>query len=287
MAKKNAKIETDPTRPAVLADIEKYERLGIFDHHTDPVDYSITLPVDKNFPYVVKGFFKKTRVFFLRQFVVYPFARRASKEYETQVVGLEKIRGIKSAIITSNHVNKFDSLAIQHAMMPRKTYVVAAEFNNVSGRFGEMMRVGGMLPLSSDFSAQKNFMKAVHYYLSHKKFVLMYPEQAMWWNYEKPRPLKEGAFVLAVKNDVPIIPVFITFRPSGLFDDNGIEKKYFTLNFMDPIYPKREYNYRQNVEYMKKENERVCREKYEEVYGCKLKFTCDDEPREKATEETE
>ena len=36
----------------------------------------------------------------------------------------------------------------------------------------------------------------------------------MWNNYRKPRPTKTGAYRLAVNNDVPIIPVFITMEDS-------------------------------------------------------------------------
>ena len=267
MKKEKKVIETDPTRPIVLKEIEKYEKLGEFDHHTDPVDMSITLPVDKNFKYVRKGFFDKTKVFFQRIFIVYPFARKQSKNLGAIVVGKEKIKGIKSAVLTCNHVNKFDCLVIQNAMMPKKTYVIGAEFNNMKGFFGEMMRVGGMLPLSSDFSAQKNLLKAVEYYLKKNNYLLVYPEQAMWWYYEKPRPFKDGAFIFAAKHNVPVIPMFITFRESGIFDDNGIEHKHFTLNIMDPIYPKAELSYRENVKYLMEENHKACVNKYTEVYG--------------------
>lgn len=273
------KDNKDPTRVKVLADIEECERLGQFDRHTDPIDLSCTLPVDKNFKYIRKGFFDKTRVFLQRMFIVYPFAKRVSKSMlKVEVKGKENIKGIESAILTSNHVNKFDCLAIQNTMMPKKTYVVAAEFNNVSGHFGEMMRVGGMLPLSSDFAAKKNFLKAVEYYLEKKCFVLIYPEEAMWWNYEKPRPYKEGAFVLAVKNNVPIVPIFISFRRSGIIDANGIEIKYLTINIMKPIYKRDDLSYRKNIEYLRKANEAACREKYEEIYKCKLTFTLEKEP---------
>ena len=36
--------------------------------------------------------------------------------------------------------------------------------------------------------------------------VLVYPEQSMWWNYRKPRPLKSGAFKFAISSIV-ILPM--------------------------------------------------------------------------------
>ena len=100
---------TDDTRPLVLAEIEKCERMGAFDSHTDPVDYSMTLPVDESFPYIRRGVIDKTRVFFQRMFIVYPFAKKQSKNLGTLVVGRERIKGISSAILTCNHINKFEN----------------------------------------------------------------------------------------------------------------------------------------------------------------------------------
>ena len=51
----------ESTRLQVLADIEKYERLGEFDRHVDPVDMSMALPVDENYPYLPKGMLKLKR----------------------------------------------------------------------------------------------------------------------------------------------------------------------------------------------------------------------------------
>ncbi|MBO5843078.1 MAG: hypothetical protein J6R46_08770, partial [Clostridia bacterium] len=116
------------TRAQVLSDIEKYELSGEFDRHVDPVDYSIVLPVTKDFPYVRTGFDKIVTA--LRyNFVVKPFRRKAMRdEIKPEVYGIENAKGIKSAVITCNHVNKFDCLALQHAFrkQKRKIYTVAA-----------------------------------------------------------------------------------------------------------------------------------------------------------------
>lgn len=34
----------------------------------------------------------------------------------------------------------------------------------------------------------------------------------MWVNYQKPRPMKDGAFFFAVRHNVPVVPVFCTFK---------------------------------------------------------------------------
>ncbi len=267
----------ESTRLQVLADIEKYERLGEFDRHVDPVDESMSLPVDENFPYIPKGVLR-LKYALERVFYVNTARKRINRDVlRTEVFGRENLVGIDSAIVTCNHVNKFDCLAVQYATEGHRTYVIGAKFNNMKGFLGEMMRAGGLLPLSDSMAAMKNFNRAVSTLLKKGNYVVCYPEQAMWWNYEKPRPFKDGAFSLAVMNGVPVIPMFITFRRSGEYDDNGIEIKYMSLHVMKPIFPQEGLSRRKNVELMREKNYRMCCEKYEEFYGKKLEFTTESE----------
>ena len=262
----------ETTRLQVLADIEKYEKLGEFDRHVDPVDMSIALPVDETFPYIPKGALK-IKYAIERALYVNTFRKKANRDILcTQVFGRENLEGIDAAIVTCNHVNKFDCLAVQYAAKGHRTYIIGAKFNNMKGFMGELMRAGGMLPLSDNMTAMKNLNKAVSYYLKKGNYVVCYPEQAMWWNYEKPRPFKDGAFSLAAINNVPVVPMFITFRNSGKYDENGIEIKHFSIHIMKPIYPDKELPRRKNVEYMREENYRACCEKYEQIYGKKLVY---------------
>lgn len=263
----------ESTRLQVLTDIKRYEELGEFDRHTDPVDMSLALPVDENFPYIPKGF-TRIKYFLQRVFIVYPFRKKMNREIlKTQFFGRENLADVPSGIITCNHVNKFDCLAVGQAAKGHRVYTVGAPFNNMKGFMGDMMRAGGLLPLSENLSAGKSFNRAVAHYLKTGNYVAVYPEQSMWWNYEKPRPFKDGAFTLAVINKVPVIPMFITFRHSGEYDDNGIEKKYMSVHIMKPIYPRDDLTRHQNIAYMRDENYRMCCDKYREVYGTPLTYT--------------
>jgi hypothetical protein len=95
----------------------------------------------------------------------------------------------------------------------------------------------------------------------------------MWWNYKKPRVYKDGAYTFAVKNNVPVIPAFITYRPSGKVSEQGIEEMYLTVHVMEPIYPDPNLRRHDNVAQMKKQNFALCKAKYEEVYGEALTYT--------------
>ena len=128
------------------------------------------------------------------------------------------------------------------------------------------------MPLSQKFTIQKKFSKGVSYHLSHGKRVVFYPEQAMWYMYEKPRPFRDGAYFHAVKNNVPIIPMFTTFRHTGEFDEEGIEIKYLSVHIMPPIFPKSGVSDKENISYMRDLNFKMCKDKYEEIYGRKLEY---------------
>ena len=119
----------------------------------------------------------------------------------------------------------------------------------------------------------KNFLTAVDTILQNGNFILIYPEQSLWWNYKKPKPLKEGAFKFAVKNNVPIIPIFITLRESDIIGDDGFPIMEYYVHINEPIYQEKDISNKENVEIMKKKNYEIWKNIYEEFYGIPLVYT--------------
>jgi 1-acyl-sn-glycerol-3-phosphate acyltransferase len=115
-------------------------------------------------------------------------------------------------------------------------------------------------------------MDAVGVLLSRNEKILIYPEQAMWWNYRKPRPLKDGAFRLAAKNNAPIIPFFLTMRDSERIGADGFPIQAYTVHILPPIYPDPEKTVRENTEIMKNRNFELWKEVYESTYGIPLSY---------------
>ena len=115
-------------------------------------------------------------------------------------------------------------------------------------------------------------MVAVNTLLGRGEKILIYPEQEMWWNYRKPRPMKTGAFRFAVTCKVPIIPAFITMEDTEHMDPNGFPVQAYTIHFLPPIYPKEELRKKENIEYLMNENYRLWVETYEKFYNKKLKY---------------
>ena len=134
----------------------------------------------------------------------------------TKVVGAEKIKHIKSgAIITSNHFNPVDTTIIRYGIKKARRYrmfIVSQDTNfAMKGFLGFLMRYADEIPVSKDKDyMERHFYRTLNNLLVNKKeYILIYPEQEMWFNYRKPRPPKRGAYFYAAKFNVPIISCFV------------------------------------------------------------------------------
>lgn len=252
----------------IIEKIKKLEKENIFDEHVDPIDYSITKKVDENFRYEDKPLAQRIRIFFDSLFIINPFTKKQTfKTFRTQFYGLDKVKNIKGAMVTCNHIHMFDCLIVKYAFRKSHLKVIGASFNYRSDFLGRMMIEGGMYPLAEDFKNMKRFNKAIDYELQKGHKVLIFPEQSEWLFYSKPRPRKDGAYHFAVKNNVPVIPTFITFRKSGNFSEDGVEQVYFDYHVLDPIYPDSSLSFKDNVQMMKEKDFEACKKCYVEVYG--------------------
>ena len=148
-----------------------------------------------------------------------------------EVNGIENLDSVETgAMITCNHFNPFDSFAIEKTFRMskqaenKKLYKVIREGNytNFPGFYGFLFRHCDTLPLSSNKRTMIEFLKAVDTLLKKGEFILIYPEQSMWWNYKKPKPLKDGAFKMAVKSNVPVVPIFITMKESDIIGEDRL-----------------------------------------------------------------
>ena len=123
----------------------------------------------------------------------------------------------------------------------------------------------------------EEFVKAVDVILSRGDFILIYPEQSMWWNYKKPKPLKPGAYNLAARNNVPIIPIFITMEDSAKIGEDGFPIQEYTINIEEPIYPDKSKSKKENTELMKQKNYEIWKRIYENFYGIPLEYSTNNE----------
>ena len=274
-------IEKDPNRLKVLERISEHERLGLWDKDVEDDPKTIVLTPDK-VDYLGKKLSSKIGTFFAN--------RAAVRFYEKQIKKgdfiIKEVRGIENfksvyggAVLTCNHFSVYDNYAVYRAIrdyLPKghQLYKVIREGNytNFKGLYGYFFRHCNTLPLSSHPKTMMLFMQAADVLLRRGEKILIYPEQAMWWNYRKPRPMKSGAFRLAVKSKVPIIPAFITMEDSEKTGADGFKLQEYTVWFLPPLYPKEELSDKENAEYLKTANFNCWKNLYEKVYGVPLKY---------------
>lgn len=257
------------TEPEILEKIKEAEKKGEYSVHLDPIDYNHCLPVTEDFPYIPSKTLNLLywwRHFYFLNMFTWSIAKIC---FRTRIVGKKNLKIIKNAVITCNHINKYDGLVIHHAMGRRKLKIMTADFNNHKGFLGKMMRASGILPFSMKRECVKKFNEAISHYLSHNTNVLFFPEGSEWWCYEKPRPLMDGAFHYAVTNKKPILPCFITFTKNGKVFSNGIQHRHFTVHILEPIFPAENLSKRENIKMMKEKNFAAWCQCYENWYGKK------------------
>lgn len=217
---KKQNIEKSKDRLEVLEKIDKLEREGKFDIDVENDPPTIELTPD-NVDYLRKSGTSKLKRKVANK-IGKKFLKKMIKKNKLiikEIRGIENLKNVKTgAMITCNHFNPFDSFTIEKVFRStkqhrsKKLYKVIREGNytNFPGFYGFLFRNADTLPLSSNKRTMVNFMKAVDVILKKGDFILIYPEQSMWWNYRKPKPLKDGAFKMATRSNVPVIPIFIT-----------------------------------------------------------------------------
>lgn len=220
--------------------------------------------------------------------VEYYFARSLtdsiakSVNKETKIIGLENIQNIDSgAIITCNHFSKVDNTIVRYMLKKinkTKNFGIIVQESNffMPGIIGWLIRNNKTIPLSLDHKyMSNNFIPTIEEMLENKSFILIYPEEEMWFNYKKPRPPKPGAYHYAARYNVPIIPCFIQIEDTDEYEDNGFKKSRYTMYIMPPIFPDENKDFKENKTQMREKDYELKKRVYEKVYGKKLDYTFD------------
>ena len=280
---KNNIIEKAKDRIEILDKIAELEKEGKFDQdvENDPPTIELT---PEGIDYLNRKITSKVKTRFANyigeKFLDYLV--KSEKLLIKEIKGLENLEKIEGgAVLTCNHFNPFDVFAVETAFKKvkstrgKKLYKVIREGNytNFPGLYGFFFKNCDTLPLSSNNQTMVKFMKAADDILKRGDMILIYPEQSLWWNYKKPKPLKQGGYRIASRNMVPVIPIFITMEDSNLVGDDGFTIQEYTINIGKPIYPDKKLSEKDNTKAMKEKNAEVWKEVYEDFYKVPLTYT--------------
>ena len=285
--KKIESVEKSKDRLIVLEKIKNLEQHGIFDVDVENDPPTIPLePEDIDYLKSSKVSQIKSKMAMMMAEKLVNDLIKENKLIIKKVNGIENLQKVDSgAIITCNHFNPYDSFTVEKVFRMagedknRKLYKVIREGNytNFPGLYGFFFRNCDTLPLSSNKRTMMEFLKAVDVILKRGDYILVYPEQSMWWNYRKPKPLKNGAFNMASRSDVPVIPIFITMEDSELIGEDGFPIQEYTVNIGEPIYPDSKLSEKENIDAMRDANFNVWKKTYEDFYGVQLEYDIQEE----------
>lgn len=243
------------------------ERYGKFDRETICYGNKWQMP-DKSYKYRQHWYGRIETVFW--RSVLWVLGSVVIKiAFGARVTGKKNLKELKGkgAITLCNHFHYLDTIFIRQAIGHFNSFHTMAPWNNKCGAGGHIIRHGGAWPFSSDITAMRNLSAEMERQLQRGKRVNFYPEHSMWWNYQKPRPMKEGAFHYAVKFNVPVLPVFCTFKKSKR---GGVKK--LQINVLPAVYPDETLSKKDRAKKMKEVAEREWQNCYEAFYGKPLEY---------------
>lgn len=268
-------------RLEAIEKIKKYEALGgdnfFNDVENDPPT-KVLMPEDVD--YLKKKLSSKFRYWSTKR-IIKKMLKKYAVEHEIKVEGIENLQKVQGgAVLTTNHFHPFDSSGIIYALKTlkdkHKIHIVIREGNyQIPGFFGFLLKNFSTFPLSSNIKTTINLNKAIDTVLGKGHFLLVYPEQSMWWNYRKPRKYRVGAYRWACRNKVPVIPCFTTMHDLDEYEEDGLKKQGLTLHIGEPILYDEKLSVKENADNMLQKNREFTISTYERVYKEKYDLKTD------------
>ena len=259
-------MELNPNSEEYKKILDHLASNGEFDVHTTKFKTNNAKKINGKYVYVPKNvLYKITRA--VCKTILYVFRPLVNGlAFHLKIKGRKNLKGLKSAITISNHVHYLDILMNMQAINKKNFYVIAADHNMKRGPIGYIFKACGVLPLSSSLDASINLNKTIKDILNKGGFIHIYAESALWFRYERSRPLKIGAFKIASENNVPVVPIVILFRDKAKLEFFR-RKKTITVQIGPPIYPKTNLTARESAEKMKDECQKYYNDTVCDFYG--------------------
>jgi 1-acyl-sn-glycerol-3-phosphate acyltransferase len=143
--------------------------------------------------------------------------------YHIKIEGRKNLKGNFKAFLISNHTLFLDPAVLSHAIRPHRTYFTLLEETVLVPFLGTLTRLLGGIPVSKKMSALRKLEEDLPQAFKVFRFVHMFPEGECYrWNQEVRR-FFTGVFRLALKFDLPIVPLVTVMHEQKLFGRNKIK----------------------------------------------------------------
>ena len=200
-----------------MVDKDGVERPDSADGHILEIKHETrTVKFDGGYKYRPRNIFFRMWAAFFRALAITFFNPFMVLRYKMWTFGTKNQKQMKGKgfIMTCNHCHLFDDLSIgTNLFCWRKIYFTTLSRNIKRPMIGFFLRSLGGIPIPiGSVSGTRKFNEDISYLLKKKHPVLYNPEAALWPYYREVRPFKRGAFAMAVKNDVPVLPIAVLFK---------------------------------------------------------------------------
>lgn len=269
-----------PGRDAAIDNIRKAAAEGRFNDKTEPFDPQWEREALKAniLDYVEKLDSPSFKLKNLAARTIVDVWRRRWSDGINEIRGMEKLQVIDGpAFLTSNHFNPFDNGIHRRMALDAgrgRLWAVSEGTNFVmEGINGFVLRNIDVIPIINEPSYMNGkFQELMKRQLDHNRFILIYPEQEMWFNYRKPRPGKRGAFLFAAQFGVPVVPSFVEMQDLPAMVAPEFHDVKLILHILDPIFPDPSLNPRENSFRMCEQDYAQKKEAFQLAYGKPLDY---------------
>ncbi len=176
--------------------------------------------------------------------------------YGIKVTGKKNLKAVKKsgAVICFNHVFHLDTAMIcPMGIFPRfLPYYIASPIGFKIPVVRKMLKYYKAVPVPTSTSAMGKMYSQVTEMLKRGGKIIIAPEGSEWPYYHKIRNFKKGAFTIASKAAVPVVPIVYSFRKQ-----KGIwfwkKRPTISMKICEAIKPHKDENTPKTVEELKQE----------------------------------
>ena len=145
----------------------------------------------------------------------------------------------RGCILVSNHSLYLDPAILIHTLFPRRAYYFAlkSHFHHPVG--GPILRLMGGIPIPgrAEMRTGENTMRKV---LERGYCVHLFPEGEMKHLNQDIAPFKAGAFYMAARLGVPVVPITLVHRPRRVFGKE-VSRRFIRVKSVvgEPVEPRK------------------------------------------------
>ena len=222
------------------------------------------LQFDENYPYLDDSFWYRLNNWVGYYLFLYPIVFLTNHiKNGLRIRGRHILRKYKKelrggAITICNHCNRLDAPAVIEAVRGKHTTRIpmfAPTFNSKDHWY--VWAVGGVpIPTDGGMAAMKRFNAAFDEFHRRGWWIHIFPEAARWDYYKPLRPFQKGAFTMAYRYNMPLLPCVITYRErKGIYKLFGkADDPLLTIEIGEPLFPNTQVSRKEEVDRLRQQS---------------------------------